>query len=124
MKKKAWKARIKKACREAGTYKPYFDHVIDAMAGILEKRDQAWDEYEESEDGLIITQTNNKGSENKVKNPLISLWDDLNKSALAYWKELGLTPAGLKKMNEEVFVKKEEEKGNSLMRKLQQVREQ
>ena len=123
MKKRAWKAKIKKACRDAGTYKPYFDHVIDTLAGILEKRDQAWNEYEESEDGLIIEQTNKSGHTNKIKNPLISLWDDLNKSALVYWKELGLTPAGLKKMNEECFVKKEKEEGNSLIRRLQGAKE-
>ena len=26
------------------------------------------------------------------------LWDDLNKSALAYWRELGMTPSSYKKM--------------------------
>lgn len=35
-----------------------------------------------------------------TKNPLLVLWDDLNKSALAYWRDLGLTPAGLKKIDE------------------------
>ena len=33
-----------------------------------------------------------------TKNPLLVLWDDLNKSALAYWRELGLTPSSYKKM--------------------------
>ena len=31
-----------------------------------------------------------------VKNPALAVWDELNKSALAYWRDLGLTPAGLK----------------------------
>lgn len=35
-----------------------------------------------------------------AKNPLLVMWDDLNKSALAYWRDLGLTPAGLKKIDE------------------------
>ena len=34
------------------------------------------------------------------KNPHIVLWDDLNKTALAYWRELGLTPSSLKKISE------------------------
>jgi hypothetical protein len=34
-----------------------------------------------------------------TKNPLLVLWDDLNKSALAYWRDLGLTPSGLKKIS-------------------------
>ena len=33
-----------------------------------------------------------------TKNPLLVLWDDLNKTALAYWRELGLTPSSYKKM--------------------------
>lgn len=33
-----------------------------------------------------------------TKNPLLVLWDDLNKSALAYWRELGMTPSSYKKM--------------------------
>jgi hypothetical protein len=28
------------------------------------------------------------------------VWQDLNTQALAYWRDLGLTPAGLKKLNE------------------------
>lgn len=116
MKKRAWKTRIKKACVEAGTYKPFFDHVIDTLAGILEKRDQAWDEYEESGDNLLVEMTNKSGHTNFVKHPLICLWDDLNKSALSYWKELGLTPAGIRKINEEIFIKAREEKNsNNLM---------
>lgn len=34
------------------------------------------------------------------KSPYITLWDDLNKTALTYWRELGLTPASLKKISE------------------------
>jgi len=44
-----------------------------------------------------------------VKNPLLILWDDLNKSALAYWRELGLTPSSFRKMTG--GVKEKEEKG-------------
>ena len=38
------------------------------------------------------------------------LWDDLNKSALAYWRELGLTPSAYKKMTGDA-VKKEKAAG-------------
>lgn len=37
MKKAAWRNRIKKACQAAGTYREYFDTVIDTLADILEK---------------------------------------------------------------------------------------
>ena len=115
MKKRAWKTRIKKACIEAGTYKPYFDFIIDALAGVLEKRDEAQRQYEEGDGELVIETTNKGGYTNMVKNPLITLWDDLNKSALGYWRDLGLTPAGRKKLNDESFAKAKEKTGNSLL---------
>lgn len=116
MKKRAWKSRIKKACIEAGTYKPYFDYIIDALAGVLEKRDEAQQQYDEGDHELVIETTNKGGFTNLVKNPLITLWDDLNKSALSYWRDLGLTPAGLKKLNEESFANKKDPKAaNTLL---------
>lgn len=116
MKKKAWKSRIKKACVEAGTYKPFFDYVIDTLAGILEQRDEAAAILAEDDEKLIVEQTNKGGFTNMVKNPAFTVWDDMNKSALTYWRDLGLTPAGLKKINEEVFQKaKEEKNSNNLM---------
>ena len=116
VKKRAWKTKIKKACIEAGTSKPYFDYVIDTLAGILEKRDQAQEQYDIGDEPMVIEMTNKSGFANKVKNPLISIWDDLNKSALSYWRDLGLTPAGLKKLNEESFAKAKDQKaGNSLL---------
>ena len=114
-KKKSWKSKIKRACKDAGTYKPYFDHVIDSLAGILERRDEALDLYKDGEEPLTIEVTNKSGFTNKVKNPLVSIWEDLDKTALSYWRDLGLTPAGLKKINEESFMKAREKQGNSLL---------
>ena len=124
MNKKTWKTKIKKACRDAGTYKPYFDHVINTLAGILEKRDEAMDMYDmDDSETIIIEVTNSKGTA-KVKNPLIAIWEDLNKLALQYWRDLGLTPAGLKKINEESFAKAKERQGNSLLDLLEKKKEQ
>ena len=46
-----------------------------------------------------------------VKNPLLAVWDDLNKTALAYWRELGLTPAAYKKISGEGTSRDGEPKG-------------
>ena len=101
---------------EAGTYKPYFDHVINTLAGILAKRDEAEEILDDENEELIVEQTNKSGFTNRVKNPAYSIWDDMNKTALNYWRDLGLTPAGLKKINEEVFIQtKEEKEGNNLL---------
>lgn len=123
MNQKAWKSKIKKACTQAGTYKPFFDHTITALAGILEKRDEVEAAYQERGEGPVIEFTNKNGSTNLVKNPLLVLWDDLGKSALAYWRELGLTPAGLKKINEISFRDSEKEEANSLFGRLEAARQ-
>lgn len=123
MEKNKWKSKIKKACVDAGTYKKYFDFTIDTLAGILEKRDEAAAILDKEGEELIIDQTNKSGFTNKVKNPAFSVWDDLNKTALGYWRDLGLTPAGLKKINEEIFVKiRDEKNGNNLMELLKKAK--
>ena len=98
MKKKTWVKRIKDACEEAGTYKPYFDNTIIALAGVLEKRDEVEEYYEEEGKGPIVKYTNKGGAENLTANPALTLWDKLNATALTYWRELGLTPSGYKKI--------------------------
>ena len=123
MKKRAWKTKIKRACIEAGTYRPIFDYVIDTLAGILERRDAAAELLDDEETEMTVETTNKGGFTNMVKNPLLVIWDDMNKSALSYWRDLGLTPAGLKKLNEESFSKKETKTGNSLLELLEAKRE-
>ena len=105
MKKKTWKARIKKACTEAGTYRPFFDTVIDELAGIMERRDMALDAFQKTGGNVIVKHTNKNGSANLEQNPALRLVNDLNRDALAYWRDLGLTPAGLKKINEKSMEK-------------------
>jgi len=100
MKKETWKKRIKKQCIEAGTYKPYFDSTIDMLASVMENRDYAQKSYEDSGRQPVVLYTNKSGNTNIVKNPALVVVDNLNKTALEYWKELGLTPASLKRINE------------------------
>lgn len=100
MEKKKWKAKIKKACNEAGTYQPFFDSVIDTLADILEKRDRANDLFLASGNNPVISHTNKAGATNLVKNPLLQAVNELNASALTYWRDMGLTPAGLKKIDD------------------------
>lgn len=106
MKKSAWEKRIVDACKKAGTYREFFNYTIETLADILEKRDEAEKVYIESGGEPLISYTNKGGATNLIKNPALILWDDLNKSALAYWRDLGLTPAGLKKIDESALKKK------------------
>ena len=100
MKKRSWKAKITQACKDAGTYRPHFDSIIDTLASIMEMRDDAMDKFEKTGGNTVVGHTNKGGATNLVKHPALVVIDDLNKTALAYWRDLGLTPAGLKRINE------------------------
>ena len=93
-----WRAKIKKQCEDIQTFKPSFNSAIDALAKILEQRDAALDLYKAEGCQLIIERTSDRGAINTSINPLVQLMDKLNNTALAYWKELGLTPLSFKKM--------------------------
>lgn len=107
MDKQEWHNRIVVACKDAGTYEPYFENVIDTLAGILENRDRAQSQYEAMKCQPIIQHTNKGGNTNLVKNPALVLINDMNQQALAYWKELGLTSKSFQAMQKNGFKKKE-----------------
>lgn len=93
-----WKRKIKKALVDAGTYKNIFDAVIESLSDILEQRDRAKEQFDKSGGNMVISYTNKGGATNPAKNPFLVAWDDLNATALSYWRELGLTPSALRKM--------------------------
>jgi hypothetical protein len=103
MKKAQWSKRIRQATVDAGTYRTYFEDAIESLAIIMERRDEVEKVYIEQGSQPIIIHTNKGGADNMVKNPALVLWDDLNKTALSYWRDLGLTPAGLKKLKEDAL---------------------
>ncbi|MBO6269296.1 MAG: P27 family phage terminase small subunit [Clostridium sp.] len=101
MKASGWVRKIKEQCQLVGTYKPAFEPVIKALADILEQRDNAYAEFLASGGESCITKISDRGAVNVGKNPRLQVWGDLNAQALAYWRDLGLTPAGLKKIDEQ-----------------------
>jgi hypothetical protein len=107
MKASGWKRRIKEQCEAAGTYKGAFDPAIDALADILEQRDNAYKEFLDSGGEACIEKTSDRGAVNIAKNPRLQMWADLNNLALSYWRDLGLTPAGLKKIDEQLVKPKQ-----------------
>lgn len=98
---KRWKTRIRQQLRALGTTEPAYDSVIAALADVLEQRDLVYEQYTESGSQPVREYTNKGGATNLTKNPLLTLWDDLNKTALAYWRELGLTPSSYRKITGE-----------------------
>lgn len=119
MDKAEWKNRIKQAAEEAGTYRAYFDSIIDTLAEIMMMRDDAMRLFYESGGETVVEHTNKGGATNIVKNPALVVVDDMNKTALAYWRDLGLTPAGLKRIKD--FKPEEREKRSALEVALEQL---
>lgn len=93
-----WKAAIKEQLRVKPDYLPAFKTSIEILAQILEERDRVYDEYIADGARPIITFESDRGAKNPKPNPLLSQWQDLNKTALAYLRDLGLTAAGLRKL--------------------------
>ena len=108
MTKNKWIERIRSSAIEAGTYRPCFDDVIATLADILERRDQAQKLYEKTGRQAIVEHTNKGGAVNLEQNPCLRLINDLNRDALAYWRDLGLTPAGLKRIDDGAMKKPKE----------------
>ena len=94
-----WKKRITRDVKAAGTYQKYFGSVIDTLSGILARRDDAEALFIASGGKILVKHTNKGGATNIEQNPALRLINDLNRDALAYWRDLGLTPAGYKRLN-------------------------
>lgn len=105
MDRKKWKTKIKKACKDAGTYRPFFDAAIETLAALMETRDEAEAQYKSLGGKPVVEHTNSHGATNAVKNPALQMRMECDAQALAYWRDLGLTPSGYKKLNAEVVEK-------------------
>lgn len=94
------KETIKKRTIEAMTnlnvYKAEYDAVIDIYSELKEQYERYTKELESQ--GYKYSEFTAQGGEKK--SPLIAVLETLRKDILQYSVQLGLTPAGLKKMNE------------------------
>lgn len=94
---------IRAACQGLGTYREEFDPAVWALAKVEEERDEAWAEFE-AEGGIrIITTINKAGAEYRQQNPSYTVWLNLVAESRSQRRELGLTPAGLKKLREDAM---------------------
>lgn len=103
MKAAGWKRKILEQMQAVSTYRESFLPSVNALAEILAQREQAYKDFLSSGEGAVVTRISDRGSENTAKNPRLQVWIDLNNQALAYWRDLGLTPAGLKKIDEDAM---------------------
>lgn len=88
------KRQMKMQNIDSKPYKP----LIESLADILVERQAAYQKYMDEGAQLMIEYTNKSGATNIVKNPILTIWTDLNHQALEHWRELGLTPSAFRKM--------------------------
>ena len=111
MKADTYKKKIIADMKEVGTYKPEFNKIVETLANMYVDLDTARAQFEKSGGNMIVKHTNKSGATNLVKNPFYVIIENLESSILQYNRELGLTPKGLKNINEkEMTTKKKKSK--------------
>lgn len=98
MNKKKWKEELIKEMKVDSCLLSSFDTTLNILAEILEEREAVHLAYVKDGSRPIVKFTTDRGSENYKPNPLLKQWQDLNVTALQYLRELGLSPAGLRKL--------------------------
>lgn len=99
MDEKAYKRKIISDMKAVGTYRSEFSKTIENLAKIYVDMDKAREQFERSGGSIVVKHTNKNGSTNLVKNPFFVAIEGLQDKIIVYNRELGLTPAGLKKIN-------------------------
>jgi len=117
MKKSDYKKRIKEQINFDSEFIPNFETTISILCEILEERDRVYKLYQEQGQTPVIDYTTDRKSTNPKINPLLDTWNKLNNTALTYLDKLGLTPAGLRKLQGQLQ-KQEKSTGFSKLQKL------
>lgn len=95
-----YKSAVVRCMKSLGTYRPEFARMAQRVAAMYVKRDEIEQQFAENGGRIMIEYTNKNGVTNLVKNPLWVALNEMNSNLLIYERELGLTPAGLKKLND------------------------
>ena len=103
MTEQGFSREIKKRCETLGTWRDEFARPLKRLAKIYCRIDAVEEEFERSGGHAIVKHTNKAGATNAVRNPFLVEIDLLYDQALTYERELGLTPAALRKINEDAL---------------------
>lgn len=88
--------------KEVNTYNDSFEHIIKVLAKTLADYEVANENFKKTGGHIIIKHTNKTGATNLVKNPIYLAIEKMRDDILSYSRELGLTPAGLARLNDEL----------------------
>lgn len=94
-----YKNEIIRKMRSVGTYRDEYESAIDRTAALYMQLDGIEEQFQRSGGSAVIKHTNKAGATNLVKNPFLTARDEVYSQLLAYERELGLTPASLKRLN-------------------------
>lgn len=94
-----YKNEIVRKMRSMGTYREEFDSTIARTASLYVQLDKIERQYESSGGNAVIRHTNKAGATNAIKNPYLTARDEVFSQLLAHERELGLTPAAIKRLN-------------------------
>lgn len=95
-----YKRLIKERMTALKIYKPQYAALIDRTARLYVKLDELETEYDKAGRERFVEYTNKAGATNLVPNPYLKAIQDVYAELLAHERELGLTPAALRKIGE------------------------
>lgn len=98
---KKYKKEIITKMKAVDTYNISFIYTINVLAKVLVDYETTADQFKRSGGNIVVKHTNKNGSTNIVKNPLYQALEKLRDDIITYSRELGLTPAGLKRINQD-----------------------
>ena len=96
--------RTKKNMQSLGIYKPEFDMTISIYASLVEQYQSIEKDFKQSK----FKVEEKTGSNNSKRSPMVATLENLRKDILSYSNHLGLTPAGLRKLSDDMKIKKAE----------------
>ena len=96
--------RTKKNMQALGTYKPEFDMTISIYCSLIEQYQSLEANFKKNEFNV----EEKTGANGLKRSPIIGTLETLRKDILSYSNALGLTPSGLKKLNDEMNKNKKE----------------
>ena len=91
---------IKRKCQALGVWREEFERTQRRLARIYTRIDAVEELFAGSGGQFVVKHKNNKGETNAARNPYIAEIDILYEQALTCERELGLTAAALKRINE------------------------
>ena len=88
-----------------GVYRQQFAEAIELTAKLMEDCAKAEKKTKAKDYEPIVTKVNKTGQEYQAKNVWTTMVEQYRKDIIANLAQLGLTPAGLKKLNDELSKK-------------------